>query len=69
MDTTGMHRVVAAEVTRMAEYETGFWAIVDGLGVDRGYAGRLLDAAVDRIGTGGGGTADPYALVLSWMPC
>ncbi|GAA2984911.1 hypothetical protein [Actinokineospora diospyrosa] len=68
MDTTGMRRTVTAEITRMADYETGFWAIVDGMGVDRGQAGRMLDAAVDWIGTGHGATSDPYALVLSWMP-
>ncbi|MBM7775821.1 hypothetical protein JOD54_006025 [Actinokineospora baliensis] len=68
MDITGMRWAVAAEVTRMADYETGFWAIVDGMGVDRGRAGRMLDAAVDWIGAGRGATSDPYALVLSWMP-
>ncbi|WP_026424002.1 hypothetical protein [Actinokineospora inagensis] len=68
MDDCGIRRAVAGQVARMAEYETGFWAIVDGMGVDRRRAGRMLDAAVDMIDHGRTGTADPYALVLSWMP-
>ncbi|WP_018684596.1 hypothetical protein [Actinokineospora enzanensis] len=63
----GLRRVVCEQVARMSDYEDEFWAIVDGVGCDRGRAGRMLDVAVHWIGAGRGGTTDPYALALSWL--
>jgi hypothetical protein len=58
-----VHDAVAA----MPAHETRFWAAVDAARVERGWAARLLDAAVEWIGEGRSDTGDPYALALSWM--
>ncbi len=63
-----LRRAVAVRVAEMPRHEERFWEVVDGLPVDRGRAGRLLDVAVDWIGAGRGAVCDPYALALSWMP-
>ncbi|PPK67499.1 hypothetical protein V5P93_005470 [Actinokineospora auranticolor] len=67
MDATGLRTSVTTQVARMVDYETEFWVIADGMGLDRARAGCLLDTAVSWIGSGRGATCDPYALALSWI--
>lgn len=68
IDLAALRETVAERVAEAAAYEDRFWAIVDTSGVDRTRASRMLDVAVEWIGTGRGHVVDPYALALSWMP-
>ncbi|MGH3863286.1 hypothetical protein [Actinokineospora sp.] len=71
MDTinpAALRETVAERVAEAAAYEDRFWDIVDNSHIDRDRASRMLDVAVEWIGTGRGHVVDPYALALSWMP-
>jgi hypothetical protein len=67
IDLAVLRETVAERVAEAAAYEDRFWDIVDNSHIDRTRASRMLDVAVEWIGTGRGGV-DPYALALSWMP-
>lgn len=58
--------IVSARVAEMPAHERAFWAAIDSALVNRTWARRLLDTAVEWIGEGRTDTADPYALALSW---
>ena len=63
---TDLAIAVHDRVLDMPAHEARFWGVVDTARVDRGWAARLLDAAVDWIGEGRSDVVDPYALALSW---
>ncbi|GGS38690.1 MULTISPECIES: hypothetical protein [Actinokineospora] len=58
--------VVRDRVAAMPAHEDRYWAAITANGIDRGWAARLLDAAVEWIAAGRSDTYDPYALALSW---
>ncbi|SDI90171.1 hypothetical protein SAMN05192558_102587 [Actinokineospora alba] len=68
IDLAALRETVADRVAEAAAYEDRFWDIVDNSDIDRTRASRMLDVAVEWIGTGRGDVVDPYALALSWMP-
>lgn len=61
-----LRQVVRARVVTMPEHEDRYWAAVDAALMDRGWAARLLDTAVEWIGSGLADVHDPYQLALSW---
>ncbi|GAA4423622.1 hypothetical protein ACFQV2_28480 [Actinokineospora soli] len=58
--------LVSARLAAMPAIEAGYWSAIAAAGVDRAWAARLLDVAVEWIGTGRSDIHDPYELALSW---
>lgn len=61
--------LVSARLSEMPALEARYWAVITDARVDRDWATRLLDVAVDWIGTGRSDILDPYELALSWATC
>lgn len=58
--------LVSARAAVMPAHEDRFWTAIDAARVDRAWAARLLDNAVEWIAEGRADLWDPYALALSW---
>ena len=58
--------LVSARVAAMPAHEDRYWTAIGAAQVNRLWAARLLDTAVDWIAEGRADTGDPYALALSW---
>lgn len=66
MTEAELRPVVGARTAAMPAHEDRYWAAVAAAGLDRRWAARLLDTAVEWIGAGRSDIVDPYALALSW---